>query len=298
MREKNLISVIVPCFRMGRYIGEALESVGRQTHRNWEIIAVDDCGPEDGTTEQIESFAAKFPGQRIEFIRHERNCGVSGTRNTAIQASQGTLLAFLDPDDIWESGHLESHLQAHHASEVPMVSASAVRVFMDSDRNLDCGLWATSPWEASFFPSSLAMRNSINPSAVVAAREVIESAGGFDVTPELQHVEDWDLWLRLSGLGVPFKFIHEVTVAYRKHPQAATADPVAMRRRIHALTAKHKDLLAAYTSDLLLHQSIRLDALESRLRIAESGPIRTSARYIRRIITAIKSRGPWRKGKA
>jgi glycosyltransferase involved in cell wall biosynthesis len=275
---------------MGAFVGEALEAVGKQTHPNWEIIAVDDGGPEDGTRRQIESFAAKFPQHRIEFIRHQQNAGVSAARNTAISASKGALLAFLDPDDIWRANHLELHLKARAGSETPVVSASAVKVFMDSDRSLDCGLWATTPWEASFFPSSLAMRNSINPSAVVAPRELIDSVGGFDLSPELQHVEDWDLWLRLTARGVKFKFLHDVTVDYRKHEQAATADSMAMTKRIRALTARHRDIVAAYTMDLVFHQNLRLEALESRLRIAESGPIRTSVRYLKRIVAALQAR--------
>ena len=47
--KQPLVSGIMPCFKMGRFIGEALESVGAQTYTNWEVIAVDDCGPEDAT---------------------------------------------------------------------------------------------------------------------------------------------------------------------------------------------------------------------------------------------------------
>ena len=74
--DRPLVSIIIPSYKMGRYIGEALESVGKQTYENWEVIAVDDCGPEDGTKEIIESFAACHPQHRIEFIRHQKNGGV------------------------------------------------------------------------------------------------------------------------------------------------------------------------------------------------------------------------------
>ena len=70
MYNEPLVSIIIPCYKMGKYIGEALESVGNQTYAHWEVIAVDDCGPEDGTKEIIESFAECHPQHRIEFIRH------------------------------------------------------------------------------------------------------------------------------------------------------------------------------------------------------------------------------------
>ena len=55
----------MPCYKMGRFIGEALESVGKQTYTNWEVLAVDDCGPEDGTREAVEGFAKQFPNNGI-----------------------------------------------------------------------------------------------------------------------------------------------------------------------------------------------------------------------------------------
>lgn len=67
-----LVSVIMPCYKMGRFIGEALESVGKQTYTNWEVIAVDDCGPEDGTHKIVKDFASKHLDHRIEYIRHAR----------------------------------------------------------------------------------------------------------------------------------------------------------------------------------------------------------------------------------
>lgn len=96
-----LVSVIIPCFKMGRFISEALASVGTQTYGEWEIIAVDDCGPDDGTREAVVDFMRKFPDHHVQYIRHEINKGVSAARNTAVKVSRGELLAFLDPDDKW-----------------------------------------------------------------------------------------------------------------------------------------------------------------------------------------------------
>ena len=75
MNNNLLVSVIIPCYKMGGYIAEALESIGKQTYENWEVIAVDDCGPEDGTREIVESFAADQPQHRVEYIRHKENGG-------------------------------------------------------------------------------------------------------------------------------------------------------------------------------------------------------------------------------
>jgi glycosyltransferase involved in cell wall biosynthesis len=79
----SLVSVIIPAYKMGQFIGEALDSVGAQTYPYWEVIVVDDAGPEDGTRAAVKAFAAKHPEHRIDYIRHETNQGVSAVRNTA-----------------------------------------------------------------------------------------------------------------------------------------------------------------------------------------------------------------------
>src|SRR5215831_13863239 len=101
-----LVSVIIPSYKMGAYIGEALQSVGGQSYRRWEVVVVDDCGPDDGTYDVIKAFRTSFPDHRVECVRHPTNRGVSAARNTAIAAAEGEFLAFLDPDDSWFPDHL------------------------------------------------------------------------------------------------------------------------------------------------------------------------------------------------
>jgi glycosyltransferase involved in cell wall biosynthesis len=274
------VSVIIPCYKMGRYVGEALESVGAQTYSEWEIIIVDDAGPDDGTGQTVSDFAKRFPNHRIEFVRHEVNRGVSAARNTAIAKAKGGLLAFLDPDDYWFPTHLEQHLRVRENKPELLVSASGVKMFTQDKRETGGGSWFTSPWEAKIFPFGLAMRNSINPSASVVATEAASRIGGFETAPQLQHVEDWDFWLRLAEIEAPFLFIPEITVAYRKHPGAATTNAKVMEERVRALMLKHHDRWPVLAAGLLLRQHYRMENLEGRLLELESAPL---ARVSRRI---------------
>src|SRR3954464_6313135 len=106
-----LVSVVMPCYRMGAYVRDALSSVDAQTYPRWELIAVDDCGPADGTREAVQAFIANHPDRRVEYIRHEVNGGVGAARNTAIAAARGEFVAFLDPDDVWFPEHLATALR-------------------------------------------------------------------------------------------------------------------------------------------------------------------------------------------
>lgn len=102
--QKNLplVSVIVPAFNNGRFIGHALESLFRQTYpeERREIIVVDD-GSTDDTPEII-----KRCGQEIICIRQEHK-GIAGARNAGISYARGEIITFLDSDDLWHEERLQ-----------------------------------------------------------------------------------------------------------------------------------------------------------------------------------------------
>jgi len=249
MRSKPLISVIMPCHGMGRYIREALESVGAQSYSNWEILAVDDCGPSDGTDQTVAAFASNHANHRVEWIRHEMNKGVSAARNTAIQAARGEYLAFLDPDDYWKPEHLQYAVEALSGGDENAETYSAVTSPVEAFREEQperislCRFTPTMIWA---FPASLAMGNFIQPSAVVVRREEVLAVGLFDTDPLIQHVEDFDLWIRLAEYGCRFKFLETSTCRYRQHATGATADLKRMDERLRRLTDKHAKFLVRH----------------------------------------------------
>jgi teichuronic acid biosynthesis glycosyltransferase TuaG len=217
--KKPLVSVIMPCYKMGRFIGEALESVGAQTYTNWEVIAVDDCGPEDGTKEAVEDFAKKFPDHRILYHRHEKNGGVSAARNTAIGIAQGEYLAFLDPDDIWDAAKLEQSVCAFSKSENIVLSHHPVRILREGDiyspfESVSFTLGEKSKkyrlFEEPYFLSS----NHICASSVVVKKQIFKKI----LFPERMvfQYEDWAAWNLLGEEG-RFYFLADTLASYRFH---------------------------------------------------------------------------------
>ena len=235
--KKPLVSVIMPCYKMGRFIGEALESVGKQTYTNWEVIAVDDCGPEDGTRKAVEFFAEQFPNNRIIYHRHEKNGGVSAARNTAIGMALGEYLAFLDPDDWWNGDYLGKQILVFgNGVKTAVVYTGTSKVDEKGDFMEE---WCPPESFVNAMPESVFLGNYINPSATVATKESVTKVGGFDITPELQHVEDWDLWIKLALSGYKFQRSEAPLVNYRQHAGAAGADRVKLKQRTFALMCKH-----------------------------------------------------------
>lgn len=93
--KKELISVIIPVFRVEAYLRRCLDSVLAQTYENTEIILVDD-GSDDGCPAICDAYARQ--DSRVRVI-HQKNKGLSGARNTGIDRAEGRYLAFVDSDD-------------------------------------------------------------------------------------------------------------------------------------------------------------------------------------------------------
>lgn len=100
-----LISVVIPTFNGGAYLGEALESVVAQARSDVEIVVVDDA-----STDDTPAWISRFAGRGVRSLRHAENKGISAAVNTAMQHVQGEFVAFLDHDDLWLPGKLDTQL--------------------------------------------------------------------------------------------------------------------------------------------------------------------------------------------
>lgn len=95
MTDLPLISVIVPVYRVEKYLDHCIRSITEQTYPNLEILLVDDGSP-DGSGAICDHWAEK--DSRIRVI-HQQNAGAGAARNTALDAAAGELIAFVDSDD-------------------------------------------------------------------------------------------------------------------------------------------------------------------------------------------------------
>lgn len=245
MNSRHLVSVLIPSFKMGQFIGEALESVGMQTYPHWEVIVVDDAGPDDGTRAAVEAFAEKYPDHRVEYIRHKTNQGVSVARRTAFEVSCGDYIAFLDSDDEFLPEKLanqvcildetpdviltHSAVEENKSDESDERRASNLRI---GSENLIYNLWQK---------DGVLEGHNICNSSVICRREII-SKEDFPENMFFQY-EDWLMWMLVSERGK----IHYYPVAlsrYRIH-DAAYSSATFLKKGQHDL-ALMEMLLALY----------------------------------------------------
>lgn len=124
--QKDLVSIITPMYKGAAFVGETIESVLAQGYKNWEIIIVDDCSPDEGAgVAEVKRFAYD---PRIKLIESKVNMGSSGARNIALREAKGRYIAFLDSDDIWHPDFLEKQMNFMMERDAPLVFSSYRRI--------------------------------------------------------------------------------------------------------------------------------------------------------------------------
>lgn len=111
-------SIIMPVYNVEKYVAQAIESVLSQSHRDFELIIVNDCSP-DNSLSICESYAEK--DKRIRIISLSQNGGLSNARNVGMQSMRGDYVLFLDSDDWWEPSLLETVSQVIENTHPEMV---------------------------------------------------------------------------------------------------------------------------------------------------------------------------------
>lgn len=222
------ISVVIPNYNYGRYLGQAIESVLAQTVPVQEIIVVD-----DGSTDETPSIVAQY-GDSVKLIR-QPNRGVGAARNNGVANSKGEIIAFLDADDIWMPQKLERQLQRMGDDpEVGLVSCGLLEVRQNGEvvtehkEGLD-------GWVAE--DMLLFKKTVISGSSIIVYRKVFEAVGGFDEDKKLHPSEDWDFGFRVARI-CKLGFIPESLVYYRNHGANGHLNIKRMEQAVRIALAK------------------------------------------------------------
>src|SRR5688572_9121514 len=113
-----LVSVIVPCYNQGRFLGEALTSIVRQTYPHWECLVIND-GSKDDSGEVALGYAAG--DARFRYME-QTNKGLSATRNRGLDEMRGAFVQFLDSDDVIHPDKLRLQIEAAATTTVGELS--------------------------------------------------------------------------------------------------------------------------------------------------------------------------------
>lgn len=191
------ISIIMPTYNRGYCIERAINSVIKQTHRDWELIIVDD-GSTDNTEEVVNTYKREL-GTKLNYFK-KANQGVSVARNVAIKRSCGDFIAFLDSDDYYYPNKLDRQIKALNDNPLSVMCYTNWSTFYDD--NEDGAMFHPLPDDLKgyIYPQLISVQNCfITTPSVLLRREALFAAGLFDVNMHI--CEDIDLWRRISRQG-------------------------------------------------------------------------------------------------
>lgn len=223
-----LVTVIMPAHNAAPFIGDAIRSVLAQTHRDFELLIINDAST-DGTGEVARTIA----DPRIRIQHTETPLNAAGARNLALENARGDIIAFLDADDIAEPRRIERQLASLRDADIV---ASLVTSIDEHGRALGPGF--VRKRAADEIAPTLLFENCIALSSVTARRSVLEN-----FRPELAPAEDYDLWARLAPKA-KFVIIPRRLTRYRTHVGGVSVrQPEQMRTAVAAIHTAQLDRL-------------------------------------------------------
>ena len=243
------VSVVMAARDAEATIGEAIESVLAQTHRDWELLVVD-----DGSTDRTAEIARRFGDERIRVLQPGRIGVLAQLRNLAIAEARGEWIALLDADDAWLPEKLERQLA---------VAGSAGLVHTDAHRLVDRSRERVTVERPPGPPlDALVENNFVYSSSVLVRKALLDEHGAFDPDPTLFGSPDYELWLRLAP-HTEFAYVDEPLLLYRAHGGQMSADVVRMIDGTLAALGKSAPAGPALRRRL---RRLRLQRLRARLR--------------------------------
>jgi len=179
----TLVSIIMPYYNAAEYIKETVTAIIAQSCNDWELIIVDDCSTDPGTSEVLNDIKAL--DERVKVLRAEKNGGAGLARNIGIKAANGRYLAFCDSDDWWYPTKLEEQLKFMQDNNYPFTCTW----YEDANEKLE-PYYTMKQAEKQTYKSMIYGCNVGTPGVMIDTQVL-----GKKYMPNLRRAEDWGLWM-------------------------------------------------------------------------------------------------------
>jgi O-antigen biosynthesis protein len=275
-----LLTVIIPTYNHGRFLGQAVRSVLEQGYEDIEILVLDNAST-DGTEEVVRAFASD---SRIRYLCNRRNIGPSYNVLNGIQIATGRYLSMLMADDFYNQGYLSRLLPRLLASPESAVGYTSIRWVNEQGQEL--AVPRHPGYRADDYIGGrnevadlLTYDNYIPPSAALIRREPLLKAWKRD--PQLNGAGDWLSMVQVAEQYPEFVFLSDPGVTYRAHAAQlstefyASAAPLADHIRIvegvfergteEKIRGRERDISAHLLRRLALYPQEKGSALNDRV---------------------------------
>jgi glycosyltransferase involved in cell wall biosynthesis len=201
------VSIVIPTFNRPQLLDRLLNSITRQTFKDFEVIVIDDASP---VVEDYKKVVRKYQTKikRFRYLRMKDNSGAPQCRNKGILAAKYPLIALVDDDDDWLPRKLEKQLEIFSSDwkNVDLVYTWAYCIAKNGKKIL------LKPEFEGVTLNDIYKENFIPSPSVLLKKDVLIQLKMFD--PSFPSCQDWDLWIRLFQSGYKCRAVHDYLVNY------------------------------------------------------------------------------------
>ncbi len=235
MKNKPLVSILIPTFNREKYLGQALNSALAQTYKNIEIIVHDDA-----STDNTPGVLALYHDKRLKIIRTKINYGMLGGWNYIVGKAKGEYIKFLASDDLLESTCVEELVRSA-LSHPNAALITCQRKFIDEGGKVvkkmgfaRKSIVVDGLEHARWILTTLRENKIGEPTAVLYPNRLVKGAGKYD--KKFSQFADFEYWIRLLQFG-DLVYIHKPLCSFRTHAGSNTSAAIRDGRFITEIFA-------------------------------------------------------------
>lgn len=212
--EPGLVSIVIPVYNHAQYLGQCLSSALSQSWPNVEVVVVDDASPDPRVAEVLAGFEGH---PRLRLLKHDRNQGICQAQNSALMASKGEFIAFLDCDDHLATEAIEVCMRAWRDDTVYLHTG---RINIDEQGNELSRIHFESLPRQDYFQENLRAMYATHLKLI--KRAAFARVGLFD--PRFDSAQDYEMLMRIAFHFPSSAFVHVSDFVYfhRIHPGQTT----------------------------------------------------------------------------
>lgn len=227
-----LVSILMPVYNTAPYLKEAMDSMLSQTFKDFELIVLNDCSP-DNADEILDT----YNDPRIVRYKGERNMGLSNVLNAGMDIATGKYIARMDSDDISLPNRLE--IQVKYMEEHPDIDLCSCGMKMFGAKD---DIWVRDSDPEKVKVTALFFSPILHASSIWRKESFDKHSLRF--RQEMVPAEDYDMWCRALSKGLKLVNLPNVLYRYRIHPSQATTQTEKSRLKCREIQQEYmKDVL-------------------------------------------------------
>lgn len=200
------ISVILPVYNCEKYLKQSIESVLTQTFTDFELIIIN-----DGSIDGSEGIIKSFSDERIVYVKNETNLKLIASLNKGIKIARGEYIARMDADDISHKDRFACQFKYLEQHKDIGICSTWARI-IDNDGKVTGRI--KNPTSPNIIDCSLLFTCPLLHPSIMGRSDVFKQ---FRYSKEALHIEDMELWSRMSINGVRMANISKYLINYRWH---------------------------------------------------------------------------------